>query len=855
MIMTMRKMSLLQATALGATLCSPAYAQAGPEDRGGASDIVVTARRVEERLQDVPISITVFNQQQISDRNVVTATDLATYTPSLSVNSRFGPEKSSFAIRGFVQEAATAPSVGVYFAEAVAPNANGGTTSGNNAPVGSFMDLQNVQVLKGPQGTLFGRNTTGGAVLLVPKKPTDRLEGYVQASAGDYGMWRGEGVLNVPLADTFKVRIAVDRNKRDGYMKNHAATGPDYNDVNYFAGRLSIVADLTPDLENYTVATYSNSFSHGYAGRLGTCLFNGIVPANGTLPAFALSAAQNFTAGAACAQIARQSARGDGPWDVEVSIPDPYIKLRVWQIINTTTWRASDTLTIKNIASYGELRERANFSLDSDNFSQPASGPYTYIYLSPKPGGNNAAQSTFTEELQFQGKTSDGSLDWQAGGYLSTSDPIGFNTGYSSTFLNCSNQQLLQCSNPLGAGSIQDSATKFWFRTKALYAQGTYHFTSRLSVTGGIRYTWDETRALGQTTRIRFLPGSAGIRDRICNDVVRFFSGTPGTPLVVTDASRCAFEPTPAKSDRPTWLIDLDYKPSEDTLVYAKYARGYRQGGLNMTSVGLEGWGPEKVDAYELGAKLSFRGSVSGYFNIAGFYNDFTNQQINVNGISNVVGFNGSQPTVNAGKSRIQGVEVDASATFLSNFRLDAGYTFLDTKLQSITLPAIPPGAPYAALIPNSVVGGPLALSPKHRLTLTGTFTLPIPDDVGRVSLSATYIYTSSQYATRADDTIIWSGAGCPVTPPSTTPQCSVSSASVFGFNPGLLPASNLVNLNVNWDNVMGKPVDLSFFVTNLTNEAVKTNVGSAFNSAGYEAYFYGPPRMFGFRIKYRFGD
>src|SRR5206468_466331 len=143
-------------------------------------------------------------------------------TPSLSVNQRFGPEKAAFAIRGFVQENATAPSVGVYFAEVTAPRVQAGTASGGTAPVGSFMDLENVQVLKGPQGTLFGRNTTGGAVLLVPKKPTDRYEGWIEGSAGDYDMWRLQGVLNVPLNDKVRARFAVDRNKRGGYMKNHS---------------------------------------------------------------------------------------------------------------------------------------------------------------------------------------------------------------------------------------------------------------------------------------------------------------------------------------------------------------------------------------------------------------------------------------------------------------------------------------------------------------------------------------------------------------------------------------------------------------------------------------------------------
>src|ERR1700754_4168845 len=124
-----------------ATVAPPAFAQQNPANTTG--EIVVTARRIQERLQDVPISITVFNQQQLSNRNIITPTDLATYTPSLSVNQRYGPEKSSFAIRGFVQENGTAPSVGVYFADVVAPRAQGGTTSGNTAVVGSFMDLEN----------------------------------------------------------------------------------------------------------------------------------------------------------------------------------------------------------------------------------------------------------------------------------------------------------------------------------------------------------------------------------------------------------------------------------------------------------------------------------------------------------------------------------------------------------------------------------------------------------------------------------------------------------------------------------------------------------------------------------------
>ena len=143
----------------GAVLClcllGPVRAQQAAQtsgDRQGSSsddlqDIIVTARRAEERLQDVPISITVLNQDDIAKRNIYNAGDLGEYVPSLSSNANFGPEKSSFAIRGFTQEGKTSPSVAVYFADVVAPRANGGTTSGNGAGPGSLFDLQNIQVL------------------------------------------------------------------------------------------------------------------------------------------------------------------------------------------------------------------------------------------------------------------------------------------------------------------------------------------------------------------------------------------------------------------------------------------------------------------------------------------------------------------------------------------------------------------------------------------------------------------------------------------------------------------------------------------------------------------------------------
>jgi iron complex outermembrane receptor protein len=662
-------------------------------------------------------------------------------------------------------------------------------------------------------------------------------------------------------------------------MKNHSGIGTDnYNDVNYFYGRLSILAELTPDLENYTVAHYSNSFGKNYGSRIVACNPNatagGIISginANGTATSV-VGAGALFTATPACNQLARQNARGDGPLDVDINNPDPYMHIKQWQIINTTTWRASDSLTIKNIASYSEYRERGQFSLNGDNFtsnfgvlngrfpsaafSYPVGVPFDYILLAPQPGDSQAAEATFTEELQFQGHA--GNFTWQAGGYMEYSNPIGFNQGYTAILVNCPDPENLNCQATFpGASSVSGSATKFYFRNHGLYAQGTYKFTEQLSLTAGFRYTWDKTHAFSESVRLAPQPNGSFVMT--CNDVVHFFGKnaagvpTPGVPLVVTSRDQCTYGPPDAKSDRPTWLIDLDYKPIPDLLLYAKYARGYRAGGLNLTTVGDEGFGPEKVDSYEAGAKYAFRGAVSGYFNLAGFYNNFSDMQIQVTGISSVPGFSGAVPEVNAGKARIWGIEVDASATFFEHLRFDLGYTYLNTKLEQINIPPIPAGAPYSAFIPTAVAGGPLAQSPKNRVTLTGTYTLPFNESIGEISFGGTFIHTDSQIFTQATlnpaDPIYHTYVNGTPLPPQV--------ASFMSANPDLRyqPATNILNLNVNWNKVMGSPVDVAFFMTNVTNEIYPVGIGQSWTSAGFESLLYGAPRMFGFRVRYSFGS
>ncbi|WP_159978665.1 MULTISPECIES: TonB-dependent receptor [unclassified Novosphingobium] len=836
---------MLGAAFAGTSAAAPAFAQSSEALNPG--DIIVTARRTEERLQDVPISMTVYSGDQIEKRNIAVASDLAAFTPSLSVNTRYGPEKATYSIRGFNQDASTAPTVGVYFADVVGVRAQGGTAGGNTVGAGSFTDLQNVQVLKGPQGTLQGRNTTGGAVMLVPSKPTDVLEASVEGTYGNYDQRRVQAMFNAPLADTFKVRVAIDRNERDGYMKNRSGIGPkDFNDVNYFYGRLSVVADLTPELENYTIFHYSRSKTNGYASHYEFCDRNPgdpstIDPATGKN----YQISRYYTALAACDQIDRQAARGDGPLDVEVSNANPEIFLRTWQVINTTTWQASDTITLKNIVSYGEYREQSAFQLYSDNFFVPNTavtrryaargGPlpgarFDYIQLGTQPGHDAAAESTTTEELQVQGRSADGKFNFVVGGYLEFSRPIGFNQQRTGIYGNCVDPGTLACVGglPLSTASlipgaiISESRTKLDFDNHGVFAQGTYKFTDKLALTLGGRWTFDKIDGYSESNRYVFVtvPGIGTIpAQRVCNDNLNH----PTVNLLTNGGNLAACGTRIVnKSNKPTWLIDVDFKPTADTLLYAKYARGYRQGTVNFTNPGLETALPEKVDAYEVGAKLTFRGALPGYFNVAGFWNDFSNQQVFGALIAKEgSGLVGGAAIINAGKSVIRGVEVDAGISPFHGLRLSAGYTYLDTKLKELVPPTLPASSPFEAVIPRGTIGGDLTYSPNHKLSISGDYSVSLGENVGELNFGAIFTYTSNQL--------------------------------VDGNNK--IPGYSLLNLNLGISDVGGTGFDLTVFGQNVTNKHYRITSGGGFESSGIGDFMYGVPRVYGLRLKYAFGS
>jgi iron complex outermembrane receptor protein len=824
-----RRPSLFVATAMMLCCALPATADekdadqtvAKAQDNDELSEIIVTARRVEERLQDVPISITVFNQEQLDDRNIVKAADLALYTPSLTVNQRYGPETSSFAIRGFLQEANTAPSVGVYFAEATTIRSLGLTGGGSNLAVGSMMDLDNVQVLKGPQGTLFGRNTTGGAIILQPKRPTDELEGYVEASAGDYDMGRGQAVLNVPLSENWKVRFDLDSMTRKGYLENTTGIGPDnFDNTDYVYGRVSILGDITPNLEFYTIGYYSYSHTNGFSSRLVDCAPNlGVSSQLGFLPP--------FIAPTACAQLASQRSN---PYAIESTVPNPYFKIREGQVTNQLKWTVSDNLTVKNIASYSRIVSDFSYSLAGENFFTESSGiplfttfgfpklpygqPFDTTVLGNAPGFHTENQQQYSEELQFQGRAFDSHLTWQAGAYLEVSESPNWNSSYANEFLNCTNQAALQCSDVFGIpglSTLQQAQQKTDFFDRAGYAQGTYEFTKQWSTTAGVRYTSDLTTAENEATNYSFLAPGAPVRT--CVDTIR------DTLAPVSSPSQClqGFRTT---SSKPTWTLDLDYKPIDDLLVYGKWSRGYRAGGIAPSNVGAEIWQPEKLEAYEIGSKWSFSGVAPGYVDVAAFYNKFTDQQLVATTVDSSGAATGNA-IINAGKSYIAGAELDSAIRLFERIDLTANYAYLDTKIQELTIPH----NPIYTLVPLVSVGNPLSQTPRNRVTLSARYRVPLDSQFGTLGIGPTYTHTDRELF-------------------------SIQSSPAYQYIAG----TDVWNINADWRDVLGQPFDLSFFMTNVFNKLIPLVSGSEYSTLGFDSEQYGPPRMWGFRVRYTFG-
>ena len=630
-----------------------------------AGDIVVTARRREERLQDVPLSVTAFTPETLSDARIVARTDLANFTPSLvTITGGFPSEFASFALRGQGPAFGSVPGVINYFAEVP-------SLIGIDGRTGTYFDVSNVQVLSGPQGTLFGKNATGGNILFEPQRPTDRQEGYVQLELGNLNDVRTEFAVNLPIvSDAVLLRVAGEVGRRDGYTIDVGPnfTGRDYDSLDYQSVRASLILRPTDGVELYTVARYYHAENNGP----GTVLtqFN---PELGvpTAPALLLFP------GLASA-VADQNARG--PRRVAYDL-DQFSRTNYWQVLNQATIDISDALTLKNIASYSKLTYRYGYDYDASPF--PIGGQTSAS------GNPTQAPTYFTEELQLQGRLWDDALNFNVGGYY---DRLGLHDDQGGAFTQFP-LSLLVGDIP---AVINNRARSFAVFGQATVDLGKAGVLPGLSLTGGLRHTWDRT---SNFTQISVLPA--------------------------VDAS--------AEFDYTSYNLSADYVVTPGVHVYVNSRNAFKAGGVNgpvPTDSPFRTFPPEKLQDVEIGFKSQTRvGGVPFRFNVAAYRGNYTNIQRTT---TELVGGALLNVTRSAARGRIQGVEVTTGIEPVLGLSLNASYSYIDAKYTRVD------DASVGAIL----AGSAFPYTPEHKLTLGGGYQTSL-GDAGTLALSANWAYQS----------------------------------------------------------------------------------------------------------------
>jgi len=646
----------------------PAAGPAAPTKAGAPGDIIVTARRRSERARDVPIAIIAASQDELIRRGVREANDLPVIAPGLNVTSQQGRRgDTAFTLRGQGQ-ATEAPSVITYFAEV--PDF-----------ASQIYDLENVQVYKGPQGTLFGRNTTGGAVQLVPRKPEETWNGYALGRLGSYDQRDGEfGVGGGLYEDKVMVRLAGQYLRHDGYTTN-LYDGTKLDNQNRYSVRASVVLHPVQWLENYTILEWDRANETGTGAQVA-----GINQAPGLLnplnPALPFPGTISLGADAA-AQLAAQQARGPRKVDVDGGGSNYQ---RSFGIINKTSVSIGDHLTIRNIFSDRSFHRGGTY--DYDGTSLPLAQAVNPVHR----------VTERTEEAQAQ-------FDWHflkgtVGYYderINTPRYLGF---YFTAF------------NPYPAGAVLPvpqgayeavSIQRSLATSHAFYGELTARVTDRLALTAGARRTHDE-RSGGTLSEL-------------------VVGGVP-VPLGPEAVGAGKFNAT-------TWNLNALYKVSRDLNVYATARRGYKAGGVNNTTIGPSlNFQPETVTDFEVGAKYSgLIGTWRVTANIDGFYDNYKNIQRTV-----------LQPTVpvstitqNAAAGKIKGIDVDLSITPNRYFTLNLTYAFLDTHYDSYTDPVL-----------GDLSKGRFPGAPRQQFSIVPVVNLPLPERAGELSLQATVYYQSA---------------------------------------------------------------------------------------------------------------
>jgi iron complex outermembrane recepter protein len=637
-----------------------AHAQAGPPapadeaaaDEGYGDDIVVTAQKREQSIQDVPLAVSAFGSETLEARAVDDGVDLSFSVPNLTVS-----ENGSASLRG----------VGNLAISSTAESGLGyhvnGVYLGAPAAENEYYDIERIEVLRGPQGTLYGRNTTAGVVNIITQRATDEFEGYVTAGYGNYNTVRVRGALNLPIADGFSTRLAGYYLRRDGYTEN-LFTGNDIDSRNMFGLRSSTHLDIGGSTSVDLIVSYFEEDDSRANSIKGVCtkdaltgcsalsagfetpdsrttIFNTLGAITGTIATgFGPPTARDYFAGAL------------NPADLRVvnQDVDPTNFAREWNASLEITHDFGD-ITLTSLTGYQTIDRESSSDFDRFVATQGLLRPVTFDLFAD-------GSSVTTSLIQSVNRNSSSAEQWYQELRLASSFSGPFNFVIGGNYYDFTGSVNVEITHPTLAARQQargfstafesfliesnPSSTQSW----GVFGEVYFNLSDRTRLTGGLRYSHDEKYI--QTRQI-FL-------DPLPDGSVR--------PFTVGRFEKGVF----------TGRVVLDHQFGEDVLGYVSASRGYKAGGINPGGAVIPSFDPEFLDALEVGLKAT---TSDGTFraNLAGFYYDYAGLQIGQVGVT-------SANTVNT-DARVYGAEAEFILRPTRRFQVDIGLSYLNTRLSN----------------------------------------------------------------------------------------------------------------------------------------------------------------------------
>ncbi|WP_279245967.1 TonB-dependent receptor [Candidatus Litorirhabdus singularis] len=622
-------------------------------------EVIVTARKRQESLQETPIAVTALGAEALREAGVRNLADLNSIAPNIEVQSANGNAPlANIYIRGIGQRN-SGPNidsgVGIYIDDVYVGRPDGALLDLN--------DIASVQVLRGPQGTLFGKNTTGGALVFTTNRPQDEFQGSIEARVGNYGRMDGSAMINIPLGEDFATRLSVNSVNRDGYIENQF-DGDDYVDEK----RVNAIWQLRWNAsDTVTLDLNANYADTDQKARPQRC-----VPVDGVTgwQAALFDTLQVTPSTGRTYDDFCQDAADLGDDRKVISDLGGGYEAENKGLSFTAEWEINDNMSFKSVSAWRYTKAAQDDELDHTGL------PWLHRTQLVHPQSSHRETDQYTQEFELSGSAADDRLQYVAGffyfdeqtdGNIATNFLGPFDPGIGGLFMLNSTSTLLEAKN----------------KAFAAFSQVEWSFNDNWRTTLGIRYT-DEEREL---SRQRYALEPATL-DQNGGAVNAAFTGA-------WSVDRSVFEYNPnfnfaetdytqedVGADDTSFMGSLQYLITDwswvDTgSIYLTYSEGFLSGGLSEAPSGeLETFEPEEVANYELGIKLDLLDRRLR-LNAAMFYADYTNRQLTTL-VINTTTNSPAGATINAAKSTISGIEIETIWLATENLELFFNATFND---------------------------------------------------------------------------------------------------------------------------------------------------------------------------------